>query len=421
MTLKITNWLFLLLIFSVPFVRPFDFFLFGLKTSATDFIFLVTFIFWLIALLQKQARFRFSKFYYFLAFYGLALTISTIFSSNFQQSFYKLLAELYLLALAVLTFNLVNSYDIFKKVTFFWLAGTFLTFLAALAGVLLFYLGYKTQDENFFLFHFGTLPGGNYPRIQALFANANLLCNYLNVGLMLALLADRLGWLKKFWALFLHFGILFTAFFTLSPGIGGLLLSGGVWLWANFNFSEKKTYARAALFAGIAGAIFFFASSLISIDTANTDRDFTLPFAEQKFEPSVRVMVWENSLETISEYPFFGKGTGTFAAGVNYVSLSGVKQFLTDAHNIWLNLFAQLGIFGLLAFGLLTFYLLKKCRFSLPDNTEKSFVILALSCSFLGAFLYQGLNGSYEDARHLWILFGLLASFGLKNFKESEG
>jgi carbon starvation protein CstA len=33
---------------------------------------------------------------------------------------------------------------------------------------------------------------------------------------------------------------------------------------------------------------------------------------------------------------------------------------------------------------------------------------LALSCALIGAFLYQGLSGSFEDARHLWILFGLL-------------
>jgi putative inorganic carbon (hco3(-)) transporter len=225
---------------------------------------------------------------------------------------------------------------------------------------------------------------------------------------------------KKAWSRFLHFGIWFTAIFTLSPGIGGLLLSAGVWLWANHSFDERKTYARAALIAGFLGAVLFFASSLISIDTANTNRDFALPFTEQKFEPSVRVLVWESSLKTISENPFFGKGTGTYVAGVKYVSLSGGLQFLTDAHNVWLNLGGQLGLFGLLAFGLLTFYLVKKCRFYLADNAENSRVVLALSCAFLGAFLYQGLNGSYEDARHLWVLFALLASFGLRNFKESK-
>jgi putative inorganic carbon (hco3(-)) transporter len=35
-------------------------------------------------------------------------------------------------------------------------------------------------------------------------------------------------------------------------------------------------------------------------------------------------------------------------------------------------------------------------------------VPVALGIAFLGAFAYQGLGGSFEDARHLWLLFGLL-------------
>jgi hypothetical protein len=31
-----------------------------------------------------------------------------------------------------------------------------------------------------------------------------------------------------------------------------------------------------------------------------------------------------------------------------------------------------------------------------------------LGLTWLNAFVYQGLTGSYEDARHLWLLLGLL-------------
>jgi O-antigen ligase len=98
--------------------------------------------------------------------------------------------------------------------------------------------------------------------------------------------------------------------------------------------------------------------------------------------------------------------------------ISGDKQFLSDAHNVWLNLLGQIGFFGLIAFASLCLFLLWRCRFRLADSTEKSFVQLALSCAFIGAFWYQGLQGSFEDARHLWILFGLLASFGENSFGE---
>lgn len=412
MTLRITKVFFLLLVVSLPLVRPFNISLFDLLVPYTDFIFLFAFGFWMVALLRKEAKLRRSKFYFFLAFYALALTVSTIFSTAPIQSFYKLLGEFYLILLCILTFNLVQSLDFFKQMTQAWLLGTGLTILAVLTAFVLFYFGYKTQADNYFLSHFGSLPAGNYPRIHALFANANMMCNFLNISLMLSTLVEKLDWLKKTWARVLHFGIWFAAFFTLSPGLGGLFLSLSVWLWSILDLSKRKTFAVYACFFGIILALAFFAVTLISPDTPNTDQDFKVPFLEQKFEPSVRVLIWQDSLSTIRQYPFLGKGTGTGVASVRYETLSGDKQFLSDAHNVWLNLFGQLGLFGLLSFASLTLFLLRRCKFRIKDTIEKSSVQVALSCAFVGAFWYQGWQSSFEDARHLWILFGLLASFG---------
>jgi len=33
-----------------------------------------------------------------------------------------------------------------------------------------------------------------------------------------------------------------------------------------------------------------------------------------------------------------------------------------------------------------------------------------LRAAFIGAFLYQSLTGSFEDARHIWVLIGLMAA-----------
>jgi len=46
--------------------------------------------------------------------------------------------------------------------------------------------------------------------------------------------------------------------------------------------------------------------------------------------------------------------------------------------------------------------LLKTVR-NAPSLTILAAVGLALICSFV----YQGLTGSYEDARHLWVLMGI--------------
>jgi len=418
MTLKICQWLFLLLVVSLPLVRPFNVVLFNLSVPFTDFIFLGVFAFWLIALMRRETRFRFSKFYIFIAFYALALTISTVFSIHPAKSFYKLTGEFYLFALAVLAFNLVQNSEFFRRVALAWLAGTMLTVLASAAGFALFYLGFKTQTDNYFLSHFGSLPAGNYPRLHALFANANMMTNFLNVSLLLALLAEKTVWLKKFWARILQAGIWFAAVLTFSAGLGGMVLSLGIWLWAVFRENSRPLLSKSALAGSIIFALLVFGSTLISPDSANTGREFSVSLTERKFEPSVRVLVWEDALQQFAENPLTGRGTGANTAALQYRTLSGDTQLLLDAHHVWLNVAGQTGIVGLAAFILLAVYLFRKCRFRFEHLSEKNLIHLALSCAFVGAFLYQGLSGSFEDARHLWILFGLLV--GISTFSEND-
>lgn len=408
MTLKICKWLFLLLIVSLPLIRPFNTVIFGLLAPFTDFIFLAAFAFWMISLIRRETELRRDKFYIFLAFYALSLIISTVFSIQPQRSFFKLLGEFYLFGLSVLAFNLVQDQSFYKRIAIAWLIGTALTVLASIAGFALFYIGFKTQADNYFLSHFGSLPAGNYPRIHGLFANANMMCNFLNVSLMFAVLAENMGWLKKIWARGLQAGIWFAAIFTFSAGLGGMFLSLGIWFWAIFRDDKKSFFSKAAIVSAIILATAVFGSTLVSPDTNNTTQEFTIPFSEKKLEASVRVLVWENAFENFREFPLFGRGTGTNSAMQKYQTLSGDNQILLDAHNVWLNVLGQTGVFGLIAFAALVIFLIARCRFNFEKSNELNLIQLALSCAFVGAFFYQGLSGSFEDARHLWVLFGML-------------
>jgi hypothetical protein len=418
MTLKICKWLFLLLIVSLPLVRPFNTQIFGLQVPFTDFIFLGVSAFWVLALVFKETRIHFDKLFFFIGLYGLTLTLSTIFSTQPEKSVFKLLGEFYLFALAFITFNLVSEKTFYKQIVIAWLIGTGLTVLASIAGFILFYLGFKTQTDNYLLSHFGSLPAGNYPRIHALFSNANMMCNFLNVSLVFVVLAEYTCWLKKFWARFLQLGIWFAAFFTFSAGVGGMFLSLGVWFYVRLKVNQKPRLANLMFAASIGLALVVFISTLISPDTKNTTREFSLPFSDKKIEASVRVLVWENAFENFKEFPFLGKGTGTNAAALQYQTISGNNQLLLDAHNVWLNVIGQSGLLGLSALLLLTCYLIIRCRFVFDKLNEQNLIHLALSCAFLGAFLYQGLSGSFEDARHLWILFGMLA--GISTFSAND-
>jgi len=419
MTFKICRWLFLLLVVSLPLVRPFGIVVTGLYVPATDFIFLSVITFWVISLLRRETTVEFSKLYLFLGLYALALTVSTIFSTDPQRSLLKLLGEFYLLGLAVLTFNLVRDEEFFRRTIYAWLAGTSLTVLASIAGFVLFYLGLRTQTDNYFLSHIGSLPAGDYPRVQALFSNPNMLTNYLNVSLMLAVLAGTNGWLGKTWARVLQVGIWFAAVCSLSAGLGGMILSIGLWFWAVLR-DKKSPLSKFSLVGSLVCAVLIFASTLISPDTSNTSRDFSVPFSERKFEPSVRVLVWENAFDNFTKYPILGSGTGTNTAQLQYQTLSGTNQVLLDAHNVWLNVLGQTGLLGLAAFSALVFYLIGRCRFRSYALDTISLLHIALSCAFVGAFLYQGLSGSFEDARHLWILFGMLVGIFTSSRTEAS-
>jgi O-antigen ligase len=245
-----------------------------------------------------------------------------------------------------------------------------------------------------------------------------MMTDYLNVSFLLVLLAEKTGWLKKIWSRILVCGILFSAVFTFSAGLGGIILSSGIWFWALLKNGKNRLFAKLAVFSGVACAAIVFGSTLVSPDTNNSSGEFSIPFTQKLIEPSVRVLAWENALENFREFPYTGRGTGANAAYLKYQTVSGSNQILLDAHNMWLNILGQTGLFGLFAFLALVVYLTTRCRFYFDNFGERELIQLALSCAFVGAFLYQGLSGSFEDARHLWILFGMLV--GIFTFSKND-
>jgi O-antigen ligase len=84
-------------------------------------------------------------------------------------------------------------------------------------------------------------------------------------------------------------------------------------------------------------------------------------------------------------------------------------SLLTDAHNSFLSVAAQNGIIGLAAFLFLVGLLLRRWIRELRTTSFTSILAL-VGLAFLCSFVYQGLTGSYEDARHLWVLIGIFVA-----------
>jgi O-antigen ligase len=401
---------YLVLVFSLGFMQP-SVSILGFRVPLADFIFLVTFSIWLVSIFFKKTAFRFGNFYFPLILYFLALVFSTIFSNDLQHSFIKLLGEIYLIGLAVLSFNLIRSIKDAKKTVFVWLCATF---VACLVSVITFAIFYIDPGNPYFLFalsHQGTLPPGNYPRIQSTFLNPNMFCNYLNVSLMFVLAAYKLGWIKKTVSMIFFIFFFIAAFFTLSPGLGGILLCLGLWFWLLFREKENFLYSKLSLWLGCSAAFLFFIALLFA-PNENPLSPYRFNFLGKVIYPSERLLAWQASLQTLTENPVFGRGIGLDVVSILSVLASGQKHFVGDSHQLWLNVAGQAGIVGLAAICYLSYFFYKKVYPLELKNNPNKILRICFGLAFVGSFLYQGLGGSFENARHLWILIGLLGSFG---------
>ena len=99
----------------------------------------------------KALKWRPGGFYFVLALYAAALLLSTLSAADRRASAGKLVVEAYLMAIAILTFNVVRSDRALKLVTQAWMVGTVVTVVAGLAGVVLFYYNVRSESNIFFV------------------------------------------------------------------------------------------------------------------------------------------------------------------------------------------------------------------------------------------------------------------------------
>ena len=398
---------FLVLIFSLAFMQP-KLDSLGPAMTPTDAIFVITAALFVIAWIARQAKLRFDPIYIVFALYAAALSLSALLSENQAGSLVKLAGEVYLIALAVLTLNIVRTPAMLKTAVLVWLAASGISALIGTLAVAFFYLGISNFLTAFAFHYYGTLPPGNYVRIQGTFLYPSMLCDYLTVSMMMLLAARRLEWISKTVAITL--GILFsiTIAFTVTPGIGGVLFAVGWWCYLVFSQRGRPVMARLA-FGG--GTMAFLASLAVSTFTiiSTSASPFSFYIGGIRIDAAHRSMTWSGAIETFAHHPIFGRGIGLAVANVYVHTPSDTIELLTDAHNMFLNIAAQAGIVGLVS---LIFICVAVVRRSRPfDLTDANTLRTAFGIAFVSAFLVQGLVGSFEDARHLWVLTGLVLSF----------
>ena len=394
------------LIFSLAFMQP-AVPLLGYMALPTDLLFVALVLAWLSALGTARITFVSDHAYKWLGLYLAAGVASAIAAGIPARSVPGLLKQLYLLSLPVLIVNLVRTHEHFRTAIRWWLAGTSVVALVGLASLLLFLLDSRSPLLDYTRFHFGTLPPGDYPRLQLTFLNANMACNYLTVSLMLLLVARRLDWVGRAHFRWLTAGIAISAASTISPGLGGIALAIGAWAWL-LERDHRPALAKLALGGGVLVAVLFVGAMAVTpILHPTAPFLIRVPLIGLELAPAGRLMIWIDAIRNFLADPLLGRGIGMDSVDVRYMSPSGNLQRLTDAHNMFLNVTVQMGIAGLAA---LIAILVFVCRRTQPfrfGRGDRNVAAVGLGIAFLIAFAYEGLGGSFEDARHLWVLFGL--------------
>lgn len=381
---------YLLLVFSLGVMKP------SIETgfaslAPTDVLFPLVFALWIAAIATGDGRFEWRTEFLAFGFYFLALIVSSIFSINPGFSFVRLAGIAYLILLAVIAPTIVTTSDRLRLCVLAWLAGAIIPLIAAFVGIVLFYFAPESFLLPVLTYHYGAVPVGNFPRISSTFISASMFCNYLSVTLMFTLLAAKMKWIGKARAAAIIFVIAVSAAFTVSIALGGVALATGLWLWTT---APERTIGRVGSILSAAIAIAFLAIA---------------PFA-LSLQPSVnassRLLVWRDAVKTLFADPITGNGLGTAVANVMFQNSDGTWSLLTDAHNTFLSVAAQAGIPALL--GLLAIVIIVLMKGCAKAEGGDFYILRGLTIAFLAAFVYDGMTGSFEDARHLWVLMGLI-------------
>lgn len=398
---KLARASFLLMVFSLPFANVPGLRLFGMKAQPTEYVFPLAVAGMAALWISRKQKLRFGIFHLLVASYVAAIGISVIFSGNPSVSAVKFAGICYLAGLALVSYGVVKNIGEVRWFLLAWLLATVVTVSISLLTLVLFYFDPADPVVGYSLSHYGTFPPGNYPRIQSTFANPNMLCHYLSISWVALIAAYRMEWIKGGAAVIIGILTGIAAFFTLSPGLGAFFLSTGLWIF--FNEKGGRAFRTTALALGLVAAAMF-----VAVTAVKFEKDLTI-----SPEPSARVLTWKSAAGNLLAHPLTGKGVGTLAADVNYE-----QQRLRDAHNLFLNVGAESGLLGLMSISLLGFWIIRRGFDTKGKRGAERMLSTALAMAFLGGFLYQGLTGSFEDARHLWVLVGVSAAVSGKNFGE---
>lgn len=236
-------------------------------------------------------------------------------------------------------------------------------------------------------------------RITSLMNDPNYLGNFLavvfSIGICNLFSASR--WSKKVFLLILNIILISSMLFTFSRGSIVAVFGSLVFLAVKFPY---KKIGITLLLVFIAFIVIIYIHFLTSLDPHQRMIKISDNAAYARFYFSKAALV------VMLNEPIFGVGLGNFIVNCNdYVSF---KAFYGEgyAHNMFLEVGAETGIFGLLLFLGIVMKSFKNISFSMGSTDKELFYINLAFTSALIVLIIQGLTVSFQYSKILWFLFG---------------
>ena len=281
-----------------------------------------------------------------------------------------------------------------------------IVFSAALVGLTVF-----TQKFLGFEFLRGRASGGfSVPSIGP-FQNPNGLAAYLTCVIPIVLSFSLWRWKEiaiKLCLLLITVMLIVSSFWTYCRGGWLGLISGLIFVILVTNYCRLKK---------VFWVLFSF-SYIVCVPLIGL-----VLFFYQNRRDSYRFTLFHGAWGMIKEHPLLGKGIGTF---MDYCVLYAKSDSAYYAHNCYLQIWAETGIFSLLCFLLFVGYVFyRSIKVSLKIPRSLNFFILTGLTSGLLGFLVHGSFEvhlySFQLSFLFWVVLGLTVALSFKLDPEQKG
>lgn len=379
-------------IFAAAFLLPF------IPTIATIALVLLIIASFIFKVITQNIKIKYSPLSFWLLLFAGILLFYSITSVTPISSLKVALTEISYIALFFVVINTINN----KKLMYLLLVTIVASgALEALYGIYQYRIGVPTMDENW-------TDTSLFPdlttRVFGTLDNPNIMAQYFEflIPLCLGLFWYSKTYIKK--AIFLGAGGLMLLCLMLTYSRGGwLALAISVMI---FGILKDR---RILVWSGIFGILSVYFLPDVIIDRISSIGNLS------ESSNLYRTLIWGSTIGLIHDFWYSGVGLGTDAFSKLYVLYMKPEVSAIHAHNLYLQMFAEIGIIGLLSFFAVLIATFKQGLIALVHSKDEfSKVITASLLGGLAGFLSHGISEysfyNFKIVFLFWFIISLIMS-----------